>query len=91
MHILEVKNVIYPRMVLDETDDGVRDFCGEVAEWLGMLAIGSPRILQSDAIDPYLSRFEAPRTGDEAVDVVIVSWTGFIPSKWITQLLVSCM
>jgi len=80
-------------MAPDKTADGLRDYCNEMSEWLSLVSLGSPRILQGDSIDPYLSRFEVPQAAgeEEEVDLAVVDWQGFIPAKWITRLLLACM
>jgi ribonuclease P/MRP protein subunit RPP40 len=87
------KRVLCPKIDLapDETAEGLREYCNEVSEWLGLVALGSPRMLQEDTVDPYLSRYEVPRVRKDSVNLAVVNWQGFIPSKWITNLLISCM
>lgn len=76
-----------------EGEGEFRDYCNGISEWLGLVSLGSPRVLAGDEIDSYLSRYAVPRAQDEAeiVDLAVVKWTGFIAADWITQLLVSCM
>jgi ribonuclease P/MRP protein subunit RPP40 len=69
----------------------LREYCKDVAEWLGMVSLGSPRILRRDLIDPYLSRYEVPNAAPGGVDMVLVKWKGFLPASWITKLLLACL
>ncbi len=63
------------------------DWALERHEWLGLVALQSPRIRADDEIDPYLSRYSVPDR-DLAVisDVVVLTWSGFIPALWIKGL-----
>lgn len=63
----------------------------ELTEWLGLITLGSPRILSGDRIDPYLSRYAVPEGSTESESLRTVKWEGFIGAKWLTELLISCM
>ncbi|KAL4933916.1 ribonuclease P protein subunit p40 [Aspergillus undulatus] len=76
----------------DTPESELRDMCGEVSEWLAMVSLGSQRVSAHDDIDPYLCRYEAPEIGDSGpkpADLVTLKWRGFIPPKWITQLVIT--
>lgn len=64
----------------------------DLYEWLSLVSLASPRILQSDEIDPYLSRYEVPGAEEAgAINLVHVRWKGFLPSKWITSTWMSTL
>jgi len=63
----------------------------ELIEWLGLVALQSPRLLHSDLIDPYLSRYTVPEGSTEIQSLRVIEWQGFIGSRWLTRMLNSCM
>ncbi|KAE8354060.1 ribonuclease P 40kDa subunit-domain-containing protein [Aspergillus coremiiformis] len=65
----------------------LRDHCDEISEWLGMVTLGSPRVLANDDVDPYLCRYSVP-DADEAKpsDIVSVRWHGLLPPQWIMEV-----
>ncbi|KAL3476334.1 ribonuclease P 40kDa subunit-domain-containing protein [Aspergillus californicus] len=77
--------------ITEETSESeFKDLCGEVSEWLAMVALRSPRVSADDDIDPYLCRYDEPEIGErKASDLISLKWHGFIPSKWITQLFIT--
>ena len=70
-------------------DDFFEDWALDVHEWLGLVALQSPRIRTDDEIDSYLSRYSVPEC-DSAVasDLIILKWTGFIPALWVRNLFI---
>ncbi len=63
------------------------DWALERQEWLGLVALQSPRVRADDEIDPYLSRYSVPDSGSAMVsDLVVLQWSGFIPALWIRSL-----
>jgi ribonuclease P/MRP protein subunit RPP40 len=65
----------------------------QLLEWIGLAFINSPRILDTDHIDPYLCRYEFPdayldganpKTVD---DIVHIRWRGLIPPKFAAAVL----
>ena len=72
-----------------DCDDDFEDWALETYEWLSLVALKSPRIAVSDAIDPFLSRYQVP-DGDSGkiFNMVALTWTGFIPASWIMQLFI---
>ena len=61
-------------------------------EWLGVIAMNSPRVRDGDTIDPYLCRYSVPGSSGVTVNTVNkVSWHGFIPAAWVLQLFLECM
>ena len=60
-------------------------------EWLHLVSLDSPRILSSDHIDSFLSRYEVPdfsENGDgvSVKNIVKVRWRGFIPPLFMREL-----
>ncbi|CAJ2512680.1 Uu.00g007990.m01.CDS01 [Anthostomella pinea] len=76
--ILENQN----RLDLDE-------YATEIYEWLSLLRLESPRLDQTDSIDPYLSDYVVPGNSEEvhAGKLCKVSWQGFISPTWVRQTL----
>ncbi|RYP69117.1 hypothetical protein DL771_006271 [Monosporascus sp. 5C6A] len=70
------------RLELDE-------YATDVYEWLSLIRLGSPRILASDKIDPYLSTYAVPGGAEDIGEgrLCKVSWKGFISSTWTRNLL----
>ncbi|KAE8364363.1 ribonuclease P 40kDa subunit-domain-containing protein [Aspergillus caelatus] len=93
----EYRDILVPPfkgMNITETapEQELKDYCDEISEWLGMVALGSPRVLASDDVDPYLCRYSIP-DADEAKPSGIVSlrWHGFLSSKWIMELFLTLL
>jgi ribonuclease P/MRP protein subunit RPP40 len=57
-------------------------------EWLHMVSLDSPRIRESDIIDPFLSRYEVPGlgVGMETKNMVKICWRGFISPLFVREL-----
>ncbi|KAL1996606.1 hypothetical protein VTN49DRAFT_7471 [Thermomyces lanuginosus] len=90
--------VVPPLSVVDITvlpsEAEIRDYCDELAEWMGLVSLGSPRVRVGDGIDPYLSRYEVPQLDNSqptSSRLVSVKWHGMIPSPWITHLLLQLL
>lgn len=65
------------------------DWALERHEWLGLVALQSPRLRVDDEIDPYLSRYSVPDRDSAVVsNVVVLQWSGFIPALWVKGLLI---
>lgn len=70
----------------------MQEHCSELAEWLAMVALESPRVTADDKIDPYLSRYSVPDADNSTPsDLVSLEWHGLISSQWITQLLIALL
>ena len=71
-------------------EDGFfEDWALERHEWLGLVALQSPRISADDQIDPFLSRYSVPDSESAMVsDLVVLQWSGFIPARWIRDLMI---
>ncbi|KAB8236312.1 ribonuclease P protein subunit p40 [Aspergillus alliaceus] len=103
-HILDCEPVrtVYQEVLvptlkgLDSTEtvleQELRDHCDEISEWLAMVTLGSPRVLASDDVDPYLCRYSVPDV-DEAKpsDIVSLKWHGLLPPKWIMELFLTLL
>ncbi|KAJ4385422.1 hypothetical protein N0V93_009850 [Gnomoniopsis smithogilvyi] len=66
------------------------DEVSEIYEWLSLVRLQSPRVLSTDNIDPYLSRYTAPGEPEEqsSARLCTITWEGFLPPKYARQLLV---
>lgn len=69
------------------------DFEEQLLEWLGLVLLGSPRVLANDEIDPYLCRYslegiqEATEKRDMAVQTLYhVQWKGLVPSSFVLRM-----
>ncbi len=64
----------------------------EIVEWLGLVALDSPRIGSGDTIDSYLSRYEVPQLEQASVtQLVKLTWHGFISPEWVRNLYLQLM
>lgn len=72
----------------------------DLLEYLDLLFLDSPRVQTTDRIDPFLSRYAVPdlpemlesKTASKtAHSIKILTWNGFIPSRWIIRLLCAVM
>lgn len=65
----------------------------QLLEWLGLVLLNSPRIMKDDSVDPYLCRYEFPESadvrakGDATSKLHRVQWRGFMPTRFITMML----
>ena len=72
-----------------DSDEEFEDWALETYEWLSLVALESPRILSEDTIDPFLSRYQIPQNDSgKALNMVTVTWNGFIPALWIMQFFI---
>lgn len=75
-----------------ESVDDFEDWTLETYEWLSLVAMESPRILSEDTIDPFLSRYQVPDNDPgKVLNMVTLTWTGFIPASWIMHLFISLL
>lgn len=71
------------------SDEAFEDWALEIYEWLGLVAIGSPRVCSEDAIDPFLSRYQVPDCGSgKFSSLVTLTWTGLIPNYWVRNFFI---
>ena len=62
----------------------------DVHEWISLVSLESPRILEADKIDPFLCRYEVGERAS-ATRLVCVKWHGLLPAKWVTDLWVQTL
>ena len=57
-------------------------------EWVQMVGLDSPRIRQSDNIDPHLSRYEVPDVGHgvASTNMMCIRWRGFLPPAFMRSV-----
>jgi ribonuclease P/MRP protein subunit RPP40 len=86
---------LQPASAATTKDDGrFSDLSTELYEWLSLISLESPRIQTGDTIDPFLSRYSLPSSGDGIsvpVEVIKVTWEGFISAVWAHKLLVKAL
>lgn len=63
-------------------DEEFREFATETHEWLSLVSLESPRVRSTDNIDPFLSRYDPPKSLETTEELVKVTWTGFISPSW---------
>ena len=64
----------------------------ELLEWVGMLALRSPRIQPGSSVDPFLCRYVVPGHGEASTrQLVCLKWRGFMPAEFVRNLLVYCL
>ncbi|KAF1817212.1 hypothetical protein P152DRAFT_11552 [Eremomyces bilateralis CBS 781.70] len=71
----------------------------ELLEWLGLVALESPRVSADDDMDRYLSRYDVPTLGREVdlgesaatrtADLVKLEWKGLASAEFITGMYVA--
>ncbi|KAI9840789.1 MAG: hypothetical protein M1830_007910 [Pleopsidium flavum] len=95
--IAELASILVPPLGPPKRDgissrEDFEHYAVDLSEWLGLLALDSPRLQASDSVDVYLSRYEVPFCKDALeMDLVRVRWRGLLPAKWITQLFLESM
>ena len=81
-----------PEFSDDFSTSDIGEWSNEIVEWLGLVALESPRVQAGDRIDPHLSRWAFPAgTSEQATPVRVLRWEGMVDSGWVTQLLFNCM
>lgn len=65
----------------------------EISEWIDLVLLGSPRIVEGDNIDLYLSRYKVSDVDDpvEVNRLQVLEWKGLLDSKWLSGLLIQFM
>jgi ribonucleases P/MRP protein subunit RPP40 len=63
----------------------------EALEYADMLFLESPRVTETDQVDPFLSRYTVPDPLEKACAVRVLSWSGILSSSWILNLICSIM
>ncbi|GKZ29056.1 ribonuclease P protein subunit p40 [Aspergillus brasiliensis] len=96
--ITEHSNILSPPLpgpdITDESREAaeLEDHCNELSEWLAMVSLESPRVYVNDHVDPYLSRYSVPDSYNaKSTNLVSLKWRGFIPSRWIVELMVALL
>lgn len=63
----------------------------ELLEWLSLVSLASPRVQETDQVDPILSRYRTPQFDDRVTlgmqALKRYRWHGFIPAPYILQVL----
>jgi ribonuclease P/MRP protein subunit RPP40 len=73
------------------TEADRQNYLDDIAEWLALVSLESPRISANDDIDPYLSRYAVPEhqlAEPPSSSIVRLQWHGLIPPAWTTQLFI---
>lgn len=67
-------------MVANEGSHDFEEFASDIYEWLSLVRLQSPRILTTDSMDTYLSRYQVPGEADQhkADKLCKISWEGFL-------------
>jgi len=72
------------------TPETQHDRATDLLEWLSLAMARSPRVLNGDSIDPYLSRYApAETTGGVPTDLVLYQWHGFAPAAFVVKILLA--
>lgn len=67
-----------------------RDEIAELLEWIQMTMARSPRVLQSDNVDPYICRYR-PAEDSAPANLVLYQWHGFVPPSFATKVLLAAL
>jgi len=62
------------------------DFSVSLYEWLSLISLQSPRLEIEDNIDPFLSRYAAPKANQpdsQTEQLVMITWEGFVSASWV--------
>ncbi|ROV89802.1 hypothetical protein VSDG_08586 [Cytospora chrysosperma] len=80
-------------MISSTEAQDIPDFASEIYEWLSLVRLQSPRVLPTDSIDPYLSRYQIPGEPGQQTSsrLCTVTWEGFLPPHFARQLLVDAI
>lgn len=74
------------------SDELFEQWATDFYEWLGLVSLESPRVLQADSIDPFLSRYRVPQAQEQdenrVTNMISLTWRGLIPRAWIRELLI---
>nr|OQO17727.1 hypothetical protein B0A51_12881 [Rachicladosporium sp. CCFEE 5018]OQO27606.1 hypothetical protein B0A51_03595 [Rachicladosporium sp. CCFEE 5018] len=99
--VREVKPTIMPLIGVrapafpDTINEGDDEQAAELLEWLALTVMGSPRVLVTDRVDPYLCRYSSPVLtveGSQTIeDLTHFHWHGFIPSQISTKILLAAL
>ncbi|OQO12102.1 hypothetical protein B0A48_02741 [Cryoendolithus antarcticus] len=86
-----VRTSTFPYTIGEDDDEEA----AELLEWLTLTMMGSPRVLETDKVDPYLCRYSVPTLtadGSQTIqDLTHFRWHGFIPSQVSTKILLAAL
>ncbi|OSD04826.1 hypothetical protein PYCCODRAFT_1407031 [Trametes coccinea BRFM310] len=68
----------------DDAEDW-EDTVSSLFEWVGLAALGSPRLSVNDRCDPYIAVYDAP-DGSRIGDVTTLRWHGYLTSNLIENI-----
>lgn len=85
-----IPSLIPPAEVDPKYGHDFEDYAIETNEWLSMALIESPRLLSTDSIDSFLSRY-APPNNSTPGSLVKIRWQGLISPTWAYKLFVSTL
>lgn len=71
--------------LLEDQEDWDREVM-QLFEWVGLVALGSPRIHANDRPDPYVAVYEPPQPSTVG-SVSHVAWTGFLAPSFVQSLI----
>lgn len=84
-----LKNALAPKLRIKDLASlyDQEDFMA-LLEWIHLVSLVSPRLVASDDIDPYLSRYEVPSlgVGTEKRHMTRVRWRGLIPPQFAREI-----
>ena len=99
--VSKTDKVIIPPLDGDEGDGYLHDadYEEQLLDWLGMVILNSPRILDYDEVDPYLSLWRPPNAADASKSsetksvttdtLVTMQWQGLASASFIRHLLLA--
>ena len=75
-----------------QAETSLHEWVYETTEWLGLVGLCSPRIMEGDTPDPYLSRYALP-AGTTTLGITIrrIRWSGLLNTVFITRLIIELM
>lgn len=90
----ELGDIVVPSLPTEVGSDD-QDTPADMLEWLTLTMSGSPRILQSDSVDDYLSKYRVPESDGQAEacvqTLVKVKWHGLIPQTFVQMVAIAAM
>lgn len=89
-----LEGVLVPPLIFQNSSDTnrnfLREYLEEIQEWLGLVSLDSPCLYSDNPMDPYLCRYKLPEYEScKKINLIKLSWKGFFPPEWITQLLIA--
>ena len=77
-------------LVAMENRDVEETFLADLEDWIGLVAVQSPRVFSMDKVDPFICRYQIPCIGNGPIEdedahalgnLVVASWHGFLPAR----------